>query len=162
MRRHSILIGLLLFVVVVISGGVAFGFWSGSGAGTSQARVGNPLPLSLSAAAPDSELSPGGASSTALVARNPNPYPVTIGTLSLDTSAGTNGFDVDAAHSGCDLSALSFAPQDNGGAGWVVPPKAGDADGMLAIDVDDSTAMSLDASNACQGATFTVHLVVGS
>lgn len=90
-----------------------------------------------------------------------------INSLSLDPSAGTGGFDVDSGHSACDLSALSTTPQTNGGAGWTVPPRAAGTggvpvDGTLAIDLTDALAMSTGASNACQSATFTVHLVAAT
>jgi hypothetical protein len=79
---------------------------------------------------------------------------VHITTLTLDSTQGTGGFSVDAAHSGCTLSALSFATQTNGGSGWNVP-----GTGNLAITLPAAVTMATSAANACQGATFTVYLL---
>jgi hypothetical protein len=70
-------------------------------------------------------------------------------------------FLVDAAHSGCDVSALSFVPQNNGGSGWQVPPRVGSTNGALTIDMSAAIKMSTAASDACQGATFGVRLETG-
>jgi hypothetical protein len=81
---------------------------------------------------------------------------VRVGSLALDTSQGTGGFAVDAAHSGCAVSALAFTTQTNGGAGWTVP-----GSGSLPVTLTAAVSMSTSAGNACQGATFTVYLQVG-
>jgi hypothetical protein len=57
------------------------------------------------------------------------------------------------------VSALGFTTQTNGGAGWTVP--AG-SPGSLSIAMPGALTMTAGASNACQGATFTVHLKVVS
>ena len=43
--------------------------------------------------------------------------------------------------------------QTNGGAGWTVP-----GSGVLSVTLTGALAMGSGAANACQGATFTVHL----
>ena len=84
---------------------------------------------------------------------NSNPFPVHVSSLAIDTSQGTNGFDVDAGHSGCNLSSLSFTTATNGGNGWDVP-----ASSSIDVDAAGSIAMSGAANDSCQGATFTVYL----
>lgn len=151
----------VIALVVMASAGAVSAYWSGTGSGQGQARLGDPVALTLSTGTAHALLHPGGDVSVSAIASNPNPYVVHIASLALDANAGTQGFDVDPAHSGCSVATLAFAPQDNGGAGWTIPPRSGTADGALPIDVDDALSMGAGASNACQGAVFTVHLVAG-
>ena len=140
----------------------AVAYWSGTGSGATQTQLANTVALVLSPGTPSMQLFPGDDVSVSLIANNANPYTVRVGSLMLDTSAGTGGFDVDAGHAGCDVSTLRFVTQNNAGAGWTVPPKSGAVNGSLPIDIDDSLTMGADATNACQGAIFTVHLVAGA
>jgi hypothetical protein len=140
----------------------AIAYWMGTGSGTATTQVGSPEQLDLGPGIPSAQLIPGDTSSVTAIATNPNPFFVQIGSLTLDTAAGTGGFDVDAAHSGCDTSALHFAPQDNGGGGWRVPPMVDAIDGTQAIDMGDALSMDAGAASACQDASFTVHLIAGA
>jgi hypothetical protein len=92
---------------------------------------------------------------------NPNLQAVNVGSLGLDTSHGTGGFTVDGAHTGCLVSSLSLARQDNDGAGWSVPARTGGVDGTLSVTLPDALVMAANAASACQGAHFTVYLVAG-
>jgi len=147
-----------LVVALLIAGG-AVAFWTGAGSGTTQTRLGDPKPVALTPGTPSDQIHPGYEANVLAEASNPNPYAVHLDALALDTGAGTGGYDVDAAHSGCAVSALTFTTQDNGGAGWDIPPRAADADGVLTIPLIDALAMDVGAADACQGATFTVHLL---
>jgi hypothetical protein len=149
----------LLIAMAILAGAAAgaFAYWNGPGTGTATTVLANTQTLSFEPGVPTAQLYPGGDTGVAIVAINPNPYFVEIGTMSLDTEAGAS-FEVDPEHSGCDVSALSFVPQNNEGDGWEVPPRAGTTDGRLTIDLDSALLMSTSASDACQGATFTVHL----
>jgi hypothetical protein len=151
-------VGALLTITVAggLAGG-AFAFWSGSGNGDATTVLPQPLPLTFGAGAPTAQLYPGGAAGVAIVARNPNAYFVQLQSLQLDTGSGPS-FVADAGHRGCDVSALTFTTQDNGGRGWRVPPRIADSDGALTIDMAAAIQMSADAADACQGATFTVLL----
>jgi hypothetical protein len=143
--------------VAVVAGAIAY--WSGGGSGTSSTTLDDPRALTLSPGTPATQVSPGATSAVATVATNPNPYPVEIGSITLDSGQGTGGFGVDAGHSGCGLSTLTFATQTNAGAGWTVPARVGSTDGSLSISMPSSLGMSTGAADACQGATFTVYLV---
>jgi hypothetical protein len=149
----------LLIAMAILAGAAAgaFAYWNGPGTGTATTVLANTQTLSFEPGVPTAQLYPGGDTGVAIVAINPNPYFVEIGTMSLDAEAGAS-FEVDAEHRGCDVSALSFVPQNNEGAGWEVPPRAGTTDGRLTIDMASALLMSTSASDACQGATFTVHL----
>jgi hypothetical protein len=139
--------------VALAASGAAYGFWSSAGAGTGTSRTPTVSAITLSAGTPVSRLYPGGTSDVAVSMTNPNTFPVRVSSIALDSSLGTGGFSVDASHSGCGLSVLSFAAQSNGGDGWTIP-----ASGSLSVDLTGSLSMTLAAANACQGATFTVYL----
>jgi hypothetical protein len=151
---------LLAFVVLAGTAGGAFAYWGGGGTGTATAQLADPRALTFAAGTPTTQLYPGGDADVATVVSNPNPFPVQIGSLALDTAVG-RPFATDAGHSGCDVAALTFTTQDNGGAGWRIPPRVGAVAGTLAIDLPGAMRMSADAADGCQGATFAVALEGG-
>jgi hypothetical protein len=153
---------LLTAIVAVVLAAGAIAYWTATGNGSATTALGSPEQLTLGPGTPGAQLAPGHDSNVAAIATNTNPYFVQIGSLMLDTGAGTGGFDIDAGHSGCDPSVLHFTPQNNGGAGWRVPPKLASTDGTLAFEISDALSMDLDAANACQGASITVHLIAGA
>ncbi len=155
-RRHTRALIIAVTVATTLST-FAVAYWSGNGTGSATTVLTEVQTLSLAPGTPTAQLYPGDDASVAIVATNPNPFFVRIASLVLDTDEGAP-FVVDAGHSGCDVAALSFVTQDNGGAGWEVPPRTGSTDGTLTIDLASALQMSAAASNACQGATFTVHL----
>jgi len=155
-RKHA---ALLLVAAALVVGAVAgaFAYWQGNGSGSATTVLANVQSLSLQPGAPTAQLYPGGDSSVEVLVSNPNSSFVQVGSIVLDPAA-PESFAVDADHSGCDVSALTFVAQDNGGAGWRIPPRAGSTDGSLAIAMPAALKMSTAAANACQGATFTVQL----
>jgi hypothetical protein len=157
--RHRARILKIAAPIVLALCAVAVAYWTGTGTGSATTTLDNPQAVTLSAGAPDTQLSPGAAATVATVASNPNPYAVKINSISLDTGQGTSGFGVDAGHAGCDLSTLDFLSLANGSPGWTVPAMVGSTPGSLSIEMDGQLTMSSDASDACQGASFTVYLV---
>ncbi len=155
-RRYLWVLPIGLAIAIGLASG-ATAYWSGEGSGTATAGLGQPQALGLAPGVATSQLYPGGDTDVALVATNPNPYLVHVGSLALDTGEG-GGIRVDAGHAGCNLSALDFLTQDDEGNGWQVPPRVGGADGTLAIDLPAALTMSPEAASACQGATFTVSV----
>ena len=97
-----------------------------------------------------------------LTVSNPNLSSVTVPSLSLDTTRGSGGYTVDAAHSTCTFAALTYTSQDNGGAGWAVPARVGSTNGTLAITLPSALSMGTDSPSSCQGATFTLYLTAGT
>jgi hypothetical protein len=162
LRRHSALATVVATVTALVLAGAAVAYWTTTGSGSASAATRTVLAVTLTAGIPSAELYPGGAADVATTVSNPNAFAVRLGSLSLDTSQGTGGFGVDGGHAGCDLSTLGFTTQSSGGAGWTIPPKVGAANGELALDLPDAVAMGATAANACQGASFVVHLVVGA
>ena len=146
---------------LALPGGAAVAFWSASGTGSGGAVSGTAQSLTVTAAAATAGLHPGGQSAVALVLSNPNTFPVRVPSLVLDTTQGSGGFAVDAAHSGCGLGTLNFTTQTNAGAGWTVPARVGVTNGQLTLSLTGALAMSLTAADACQGAAFTVFVRVG-
>jgi hypothetical protein len=140
----------------------AFAYWMGSGSGSAGAVVGSPNQLTLSAGPVDAQLVPSDSASVDLIATNSNPYFVTISSLAL----GSGGIEVDAAHSGCSTAAVHFVQQPPPvgifGPGWRVPPKVGGTNGVLDITILDALTMDANAADACQGASFIVHLTAGT
>jgi hypothetical protein len=151
----------LIAVLVVAVGGVANAYWRGSGSGTGSGSTGTTVAVTLGPGMPAANLYPGGQADVVLTVTNSNLSAVHIGSLALDASQGTLGFAVDAGHSGCALSALSFATQTNVGAGWTVPAKVGAVNGTLSVTLTNALAMGTNAANACQGASSTVYLAAG-
>ena len=159
---RTLLAALAVGAFVVAGGGAAYAFWTttGTGTGTGVTGVTSALTLSTGTAAPG--LYPGSTVTVTLTATNPNTSPIVIPSLALDTTQGTGGFTVDAGHSGCTLTALGFATQNNGGAGWTVPAKVGSTNGSLSISLPSALTLTANAANACQGASFTAYLRAAS
>ncbi len=164
MRRRpggALALALIVLLVVAVGGG-ANAYWRASGSGTGSGTTGTTTNVTLSPGTAAAGLYPGGTTDVELDVGNPNPSPVRLVSLGLDTTRGTGGFAVDAGHSGCTpLSTLSLAPQTNGGAAWTVPARAGAVNGVLAITLTGALAMSTSAADGCQGASFTVYLAAG-
>jgi hypothetical protein len=146
-----------LVIVTVGGAGVAFAYWTASGAGSGFSVTGTTTALTISQGIPTANLLPGGHTDVVLTMTNPNTAQVKISSLVLDTTQGTGGFA--SSISGCDVSTLTFTTQTNGGAGWSVPGKVGTTNGTLAVTLPNALSMSTTAANACQGATFTVYLL---
>jgi hypothetical protein len=149
-------------VTTEIEGAATGAHWTGAGSGSMSAITGVAQLATFGPAASKGQLFPGSSVELDLAVSNPNPFAVHITSLTLDTGAGTGGFEVDAGHAACAFSALHFTAQTNNGPGWQVPPKVGSTEGSLKIEMPGALSMDAAAANACQGATFTVHLKGGS
>lgn len=153
-RKVVLLVAGVLAAAATAAGVLAYFTATGHGAGT--AHVTTVQNVTISAGSPSAALFPGHSGDVALSIANPNGFPIHVGSLETDGSQGTGGFAVDAGHAACDLSALSFTTQTNGGNGWTVP-----ANGSLPLDLSGSISMAASAVNACQGASFTVYVKAG-
>jgi hypothetical protein len=160
-RRIPSLAVALATILAVALATAASAFWAVPGSGRLPAATGAPQPITLSAATPSAQLSPGGRADLSLTITNPNSFTVHVGTLSLDASQGSGGYEVDSGHAGCGVSVLGFAAQTNGTSGWSVPPRVGSTDGALTLDLPGVLAMGAGAASACQGASFIVYLSAG-
>ena len=165
--RRRPLAAALPAILALSVGGVAYGYWSGSGGGAGSATTGTTVPMTLTPGTAAATLYPGGTANVALTVSNPNAFPVHVGSITLDTTRETGGFAVDAIHSdaGCTVAAatLSFTTtqQTNGGTGWTVPAKVTDVNGTLSVTLTNALMMSVDAAGTCQGASFAVYVAAG-
>lgn len=163
-RRTRIACALAIALSFVVgSAAVAVAYWSGTGTGSISERVDNSHALVLVPGVAMPDLYPGGSGSVTVRVDNPNPVQVLVPKLQLDTSQ-VAPVEVDAAAraAGCDSGSLVFGEQDNGGAGWFIPPQIGSVDGTRTIQLENALSMSIDAADACQSARFVVHLAVGT
>jgi hypothetical protein len=160
--RRSVVALVSVAVTALLVAASALAYFTTVGAGAAPSAAADGQAVTLTAGTPSAQLYPGGSADVAVDVSNPNRFSAHIGSLSLDAGSGTGGFEVDAAHTGCDPSVLSFTTQTNGGGGWSVPPKVGATNGLLAVDLPNALAMDAGAADACQGASFLVHLSVGS
>jgi hypothetical protein len=154
-RRIWMAIAVGSVLLMLASAGGAFAWFSSVGHGTGSADAAAIGAVTLSPATETTPLYPGTDGDVALTVANPNGVSMKIPSLVLDTSQGTNGFSVDAGHSGCSLSSVQFNAA-NATAGWTVPANAS----AFAIDIADGVTLSTAAQNVCQSATFTIYLKV--
>jgi hypothetical protein len=146
---------IVLLVVVSLSfGSSAIARWGNTGSGVGSATSGSTTAVTLSPGVAGANLYPGGQAEVVTTISNPNDGIVQVGSLALDTTQGTSGFAVDAAHSGCPSSSFAFTTQTHGGAGWSIP-----VSGTLPVTMPAAISMTASAANACQGAIITVYLV---
>jgi hypothetical protein len=158
---RTVLLILFIGLAGACLGSIANAYWLSAGSGHGSAATTTAAAIVLSSGSPTASLYAGGHTDVVLTASNPNRFVVRIGSLALDASRGTAGFTVDAGHSGCAVSALSFATQTNAGAGWSLPARVGTVNGSLLISLADSLTMDIGAANACQGAVFSVAMAAG-
>ncbi len=144
--------------VALVAAGGALAYYRVGGGGSGGASIGSPSELSIVARIPATGLlRPGATGEVDATITNPNPFSVRVNSLVL----GGGGIVVDGSHADCDASVVHFTTQTNAGAGWAIPPKVGATDGTLDLELANALSMDASASNACQGATFTVSLATG-
>ena len=161
-RNRAAFVVLVAIIGVLLLNGGASAFWSGGGSGNAAGGSGTAVQaVTLTPGTTSGGLQPGGQRDVVLTVSNPNLAEVSVRSLAVDASQGTNGYSVDAGHSGCSVAALSFTTQTNGGAGWTVPQKIGAVNGTLSVTMPNALTLGTGAANACQGATFTVFVAAG-
>ena len=111
-RFKSRRLRLLAFVAVALlaGGGSAVAYFTTAGSGSGNASVATAQAVTITAGTPTSQLYPGGSADVAATFSNPNPSPVRVNSLLLDTSQGSSGFAVDGGHSGCGTGSLASPP----------------------------------------------------
>ncbi|HYX85316.1 MAG TPA: hypothetical protein VE777_10135 [Gaiellales bacterium] len=106
--------------------------------------------LAISTPASATGLYPTGSVDLTVQLSNPNPYAVTVTTIAQTVG---QSITVDAGHSGCDASVVTFNASAGTGLSVRVP-----ASGTATPTLTNAVSMSNAAVDACQGATFTVPL----
>jgi hypothetical protein len=141
-------------IPVMIGGGVAFASWSASGTGSGAAQAGNVTPLKTVTATTTSLglLFPGGSGDLKVTFDNPNPFPVTITSV----TAGTGAITGSGGIASCSTTGVTFtAPTSPSVA---LPAASGGTDGTTTRTFLNALSMNANSDNGCQGATFSVPL----
>jgi hypothetical protein len=164
-------VAMAVAAATVFSSGVAYAFWTATGTGSGSAQAKNFQALTINAgAAPGGQLYPGltADGSTAggdivLSVSNPNPFPVTISSVTSGsgaltvTNATPVGPETQAqANTACaTTSGVSIATRNNPGmtyaSGSNIPPSASN----FTVTISKVVSMSTASVTECQGATFT-------
>lgn len=132
--------GVLIAIIALFAGAVAFAAWTSQGTGTGTATATNAKPLTI-AVTNASGLYPTGSFNVPFTVNNPNPYAVTLSKISLKT--------VTVDKVGCTAGVVTGADLTD----TDVIPAAG-----TTASRNFSVTMSNAAEDACQGAVFTLTL----
>ena len=150
------MVGIVACIAIVglVAVAAAGAYWTVSGSGSGDVGIETVATVTLTPGSATTDLYPGMSGDVAIAISNGNTFRAYIGSLSLDTSQGTNGFSVTGGQPGCDPAALSYTVQSNSGAGWFVP-----AGGTLDLDLANAVDLGTGAASECQSATFVVYLL---
>jgi hypothetical protein len=150
--RKKRLIGAAVTLLVLGVVGLVYAAWTTNGSGTGFARAGTAQDLSTveGTAATTGELYPNGDGTVTLTIHNPNPYPVVV----TDVTAGSGAVTASGGIGTCDVTGVSF--NDQHGLNIHVPPNS-DSD---TIELNNAAHMSNESENGCQGALFTIPVVL--
>jgi hypothetical protein len=132
---------------------VTFGSWtvsSSAGSGYSKAKVASSLALSDASASTTAQLYPGGTGDIWIKVTNPNPFAVTVTSV---TGAGTITSDKGAA---CDAATGVTFTNTTG------LTQAVGAGATVTFSLAGKVAMSNASDNSCQGAVFTVPITLAA
>ncbi len=141
--------GSILFGIILVSS-VAYAAWTASGGGQGYAKAGTAQALTTVdvSASTTATLYPSGTGDVLLKINNPNPYPVTVASV---TGSGAVTSDKGAL---CNASTgVTFVNQT--GLSLTVPPT-----GAAQFTLTGAAAMSNASDNACQGAVFTIPVTL--
>jgi hypothetical protein len=139
-----------ILVGVLAVGSIAYAAWtvSGAGSGYAQATTSQVLTTVDASAATTAQLYPGATGDVKLRIDNPNPFAVRVTTVS------GNGAIVSNKGAACDASTgVSFTDQT----GQTLDVPGGSA---VTFTLTGSVSMSNASDNSCQGAIFTIPVVL--
>jgi hypothetical protein len=125
----------------------AAAYFTSTGSGSGSGSVGSVAAVSVTAGTSTSPLFPGGSGDVALTINNPNSFPLTLKSVS-----GNGAITADGGHPGCSTTGVSFTNQ-SGLTNTLAP-------GNNSIDFTSAASMSAASDSGCQGATFTIPVVV--
>ncbi len=138
-------------MLVLVPSGAAFAYWTATGTGSASAASGGIATPSVAAFAggdtPSSALLPGGSGDVILRIINPNPYALTL------TSISVNGSIVVSGSIGtCTAPGIT--------ANFPSSPTIGVPAGSSLIHLPGVALMSIGSQSGCQGASFTIPVSV--
>lgn len=136
-------------VVLSTAGGVAYAYWTTTGSGTGSGSTGTVVALTTSASTPSAtQLVPGGSAPLVVTVTNPNASGVVITSIQLD---GTRSVGVSGAVGTCTAPPVGVDATTN------LPLAAG---ATATFEVAGATTLGSSAASGCQGATFTIPVVL--
>src|SRR5215210_2809538 len=96
-------------VAGMLASGVAWAAWTADGTGSGYAKATTAVALTTSdvSASTTADLYPGASGDVVVKINNPNPYPVTVTSI----SNGTGSIAADTGHSTCTTTGVTFANQ---------------------------------------------------
>lgn len=137
-KRSAVVLGAAGAVIVA---GVAYAAWTSTGAGSGSVTSTTSVNSTIGSDTTGTPLYPGAAKTFTVTINNPNAYPVVVNSISAGSSTATAG--------GCAAGTVTSAAVNN--------PGSTIAAGGNAVYTLTAT-MSGTATDACQGATFTLPL----
>lgn len=148
-RRRLAWLTLLAVPAIGLVGFGASAYWTNSGSAAVTGTVGTMSSATVAVTAEATALYPGGAADLTLSVTNPNAYSVVLSAVAVNPSPGLSSSD-----NGCDASTyLSIVP-------GTLPSTAIAAGATRTYTLTDAAQLSVNAVQACQGATFTIPLLV--
>ena len=159
MRRTKVVLMAIAIAVFAISAGAgaAFAYFGTTGTSSGSANVGSMKSVTIAATVgtPTSVLLPGGSADVVFSVTNPNSFPVSLAGVTLK-AGGT--ITPDGGHAGCTTTDSNPVVTLN------VPshdlPVAIPANSTTPVDLAGAASMDLAATSNCQGASFTVPVVI--
>ena len=149
-RRTPLVIGAIVALVLGLSAGAAFAYFTSHGSGHASGSTGTlqAVTVAASAGTPSTPLFPGHSGDVILRVNNPNSVAVTLISV-----AGNGTITADAGHSSCTTSGVTFANQT--GLSINIPGNQ-----TTQVDLPGAVSMSTASSNGCQGASFSVPVSI--
>ena len=153
MRRVLVLaVGGGFAALLGLGGGVAWGYFSGSGSGTGAALAGTASTAAINATPGTAALAPGGSAAVYFTITNPNALAATFSTV---TAASVT---TDSNPSACPIANLTIAPALPETLGSPITVGAHSTSGTESIA--NFVTLSGSAPTGCQGVTFHVSLTL--
>ena len=149
-RRTPFVIGAIVALILGLSAGAAFAYFTshGNGHGSSSTGTLQAVTVAASTGTPGTPLIPGHGGDVILKVNNPNSVAVTLISV-----AGNGPITADAGHSSCTTTGVSFTNQ----IGLSINIPGG---GTTNVDLSGAASMSTPSSNGCQGANFSIPVSI--
>jgi hypothetical protein len=146
-----LLVGAVAALMLGLTGGAAYAYFTSSGSGSGAASTGAAQPVTVVAASGSvtNKLYPGASGDLHVQLNNPNSYQVTIVSL----APGSGPTTADAGHSGCTTTGVSGATLS----GLNISVASGN---NVQVTIPNGATMDATSLSACQGATFSVPISI--
>ncbi|GIJ51275.1 hypothetical protein Val02_81610 [Virgisporangium aliadipatigenens] len=149
--KRGITVGLA--TLIGLGSTAAWAAWTATGTGSGQAKAGQALRIStVATTGAGTTLFPGGAGDLLVNVKNPNPFPIRVNTVVPGTSITADGAHAGA---GCSGAATGVTAEEFVTVDWTVGP-----DSAAQFTVPGAVRMGNGSVNACQGAVFSVPVVL--